>query len=76
MGSVIGDESSIYYWAHKNNIPVFCPAFMDGSIGDNVYFFNYNKKNRKDRLVIDHAEDHHKIMELAIILIVVLLLVS
>lgn len=31
-------EESCLYWALKNNIPVFCPAPMDGSIGDLVHF--------------------------------------
>lgn len=62
MGSLIKDESSIYYWAHKNKIPVFCPAFMDGAVGDNVYFFNYQKGND---LKIDMARDNHNLIELA-----------
>jgi deoxyhypusine synthase len=32
-------ENSFTYWAYKNNIPFFCPALMDGSVGDMVYFF-------------------------------------
>lgn len=62
MGSTINDKSSIYHWAHKNGIPVFCPAFMDGAIGDNVYFFNFNIKQE---LKIDMAADQHKLIELA-----------
>ncbi len=61
MGSLLKDEKSIYYWAHKNKIPVFCPAFMDGAIGDNVYFFNFNIKQE---LKIDMALDHHRLIEL------------
>jgi len=62
MGGMISGKSSIYRWAHKNRIPVFCPAFMDGAIGDNVYFFNFGKK---PGLAIDMASDHHKLIELA-----------
>jgi deoxyhypusine synthase len=62
-GSVINSDKSIYHWAHKNKIPVFCPAFMDGAIGDNVYFFNFDKKQE---LKIDMAGDQHKLVELAI----------
>jgi deoxyhypusine synthase len=36
----INNEESIYYWAYRNNIPVFCPALTDGSLGDMIYFFN------------------------------------
>jgi deoxyhypusine synthase len=62
MGSIINDKSSIYYWAHRNSIPVFCPAFMDGATGDNVYFFNYNLN---DKLRIDMTKDQHRIISLA-----------
>jgi deoxyhypusine synthase len=65
MGSTINDKGSIYYWAHKNGIPVFCPALMDGAMGDNVYFFNFNRFGKGDELKIDMARDHHKLIELA-----------
>jgi deoxyhypusine synthase len=41
FGEVINDESSILYWAARNNIPVFCPALTDGSIGDMLFFHSY-----------------------------------
>ncbi|HIP16182.1 MAG TPA: deoxyhypusine synthase, partial [Methanothermococcus okinawensis] len=47
-------ERSILYWAYKNNIPVFCPAITDGSIGDMLYFYKVEKKSK---LKIDIAED-------------------
>lgn len=48
-------EKSVIYWAYKNNIPIFCPALTDGSIGDMLYFF---KEERGDReLKIDIAND-------------------
>ena len=55
LGEKINNKESIYYWAWKNKIPVFCPAIMDGSLGDMIYFFKY-QKNRDD-FVIDIAED-------------------
>ncbi len=61
FGERVNDKSSIYYWAHKNKIPVFCPALMDGAIGDNVYFFNFDKKQE---LKVDMAQDHHRLIEL------------
>jgi deoxyhypusine synthase len=39
LGEKINNKESIYYWATKNNIPVHCPAIMDGSLGDMIYFF-------------------------------------
>jgi deoxyhypusine synthase len=53
LGETINDEKSIYYWAYKNKIRVFCPAIMDGALGDNIYFF----KHKHNDFVIDIAED-------------------
>lgn len=39
LGLEINDEHSIYYWAAKNGIPVFCPGIVDGSLGDMIVFF-------------------------------------
>lgn len=41
LGERINNEESIYYWAAKNNIPVFSPAIVDGAIGDMLYYFSY-----------------------------------
>ncbi len=38
IGEKINNEDSIYYWCWKNNIPVYCPAFTDGALGDVIYF--------------------------------------
>jgi len=61
LGEKINDERSIYYWAWKNKIPVYCPAITDGALGDNIYFFKF-KKN----LVLDIAEDVKKFNDLTI----------
>jgi deoxyhypusine synthase len=42
LGKEIDNEESVYYWAQRNNIPVFCPAITDGSIGDMLYFHTFN----------------------------------
>ncbi|WP_456418647.1 deoxyhypusine synthase [Methanocaldococcus infernus] len=57
-------EKSILYWAYKNNIPIFCPALTDGSIGDMLYF--YKKYNKDSSLTIDIADDIVKLNDLAI----------
>jgi deoxyhypusine synthase len=62
MGKEINNEESILYWAYKNNIPVFCPALTDGSVGDLFYFQKFNKKD----FYIDIVEDHVKIINLAL----------
>ena len=41
LGKEINNDSSVYYWAAKHGIPVFCPAITDGSIGDMLHFHSY-----------------------------------
>ena len=41
LGREIDNPESVYYWADRNGIPVYCPALTDGSIGDMLYFFTY-----------------------------------
>lgn len=41
LGEEIKHEDSIYHWAAKNKIPVFCPALTDGSLGDMMFFHSY-----------------------------------
>jgi deoxyhypusine synthase len=45
LGKEINNPESIYYWCYKNNIPVFSPAIIDGSIGDMIYFHSYRVLN-------------------------------
>ncbi len=47
------DESSVLYWAFKNNIPVICPAITDGSMGDMLFFF----KSEHPEFKIDVTDD-------------------
>jgi len=62
LGKEINNEDSVYYWAYKNNIPVFCPALTDGSIGDMLYFFNY----KRPEFVLDLVQDIRKLNDQAI----------
>lgn len=62
LGKKVKDENSILYWATKNNIPVFCPALTDGSIGDMISFFKYENPGFK----IDISDDIIKINEIAV----------
>ena len=57
LGKRINNKKSIYYWAYKNNIPVFCPAITDGSLGDMIYFF----KSKHPEFLIDVTDDITKI---------------
>ncbi|MEK6884764.1 MAG: deoxyhypusine synthase [Nanoarchaeota archaeon] len=47
LGEKINNKSSIYYWANKNNTPVYCPCITDGAIGDNIYFFKFKHPDFK-----------------------------
>lgn len=53
LGQEIKNEDSICYWAARNNIPIYCPALTDGSLGDMLYFHSY----RNPGLVIDLVGD-------------------
>lgn len=53
LGKEINHPDSIYYWAYKNDISVYCPALTDGSLGDMIYFHSFKNPG----LVIDIAAD-------------------
>ncbi|KAG6332942.1 hypothetical protein ID866_6148 [Astraeus odoratus] len=61
LGKEINDENSVYYWAYKNDIPVFCPALTDGSLGDMIYFHSF----RSPGLMIDIVGDIRALNELS-----------
>ncbi len=62
LGEKMNNDKSIYYWAWKNNIPVFCPAITDGSLGDMLYVFSY----KHPEFVVDSVGDVKKIMNLTL----------
>lgn len=53
IGEKINNEESIYYWCWKNNIPVYCPAFTDGALGDVIYFNTW----REEGFIVDIVQD-------------------
>lgn len=64
LGKAINDESSVYHWAYKNDIPVFCPALTDGSLGDMLYFHSF--KASPLQLNIDIVQDIRRINTIAV----------
>ena len=62
LGEKIDNPDSVLYWAAKNDIPIFCPALTDGSIGDMLYFHSYKKPG----LVLDINEDIRRINDLSV----------
>lgn len=62
LGKEINNPDSVYYWAYKNNIPVFSPALTDGSLGDMIYFHSFKNPG----LVLDIVEDIRKLNSQAV----------
>jgi len=62
LGKEINNPQSVYYWCHVNNIPVFCPALTDGSLGDMLFFFTYKYSG----FVIDIFSDLKRINDIAV----------
>jgi deoxyhypusine synthase len=62
LGLEINNEDSVLYWAAKNEIPIFCPALTDGSVGDMLYFHSYKSPG----FVLDINEDIRRINDLAV----------
>jgi deoxyhypusine synthase len=62
LGLEINNPDSLWYWCAKNNIPVYCPAITDGSVGDMIYFHSYKRPG----LVVDIAGDIRGINDHAI----------
>jgi deoxyhypusine synthase len=53
LGKEINNEDSVYHWAYKNKIPVFCPAITDGGIGDTLFYHAFKNPG----LRLDIVED-------------------
>jgi deoxyhypusine synthase len=62
LGKEIDNDESVLTWAHRNSIPVFCPALTDGSIGDMIYFHSYKRSG----FILDIARDIRGINDLAV----------
>lgn len=61
LGEIAGD-TSVLYWAARNNIPVFCPGITDGSMGDMIFFF----KSANPEFKIDVTDDVVRLEELVL----------
>lgn len=62
LGKEINNPDSVYYWAYKNDIPVFSPALTDGSLGDMIYFHSYKNPG----LLLDIVEDIRRLNNKAV----------
>ena len=62
IGKRICNESSILYWAWKNNIPVYVPGITDGAVGYQLWLFSQDHKIKID-LLKDEQELNDLIFE-------------
>ena len=53
LSKSLHDESTALYWAYKNDVPVYCPAFTDGFIGECLFEYNLAHPG----FIIDAARD-------------------
>lgn len=60
IGEKLTCKSSIIYWSHKNQIPIFCPAITDGAVGDVIFFQDY----KRNGFVVDVAQDFTRLSHL------------
>jgi deoxyhypusine synthase len=49
------NESSILYWAAKNNIPVFVPGITDGSVGYQLWLFSQDHHDFRINILKDEG---------------------
>ncbi|MCW1296611.1 MAG: deoxyhypusine synthase [Candidatus Parvarchaeota archaeon] len=54
LSKVARDKNSILISAYKQNVPIFCPAFGDSSIGFSIMFAN---RRRGKRIIVDSIKD-------------------
>lgn len=64
LGLELNNDQSILTWAARNDIPIFCPALTDGSLGDMLYFHSYRASPRQ--LTIDLVKDIRAINDIAL----------
>lgn len=50
IGKRACNESSILYWAAKNDIPVYVPGITDGAVGYQIWLFSQDHKFKLDLL--------------------------
>jgi deoxyhypusine synthase len=53
LGRKIDNKDSICYWAYKNSIPIFSPAFTDGLLGDVLYVYGKERPG----FIVDLTQD-------------------
>jgi deoxyhypusine synthase len=63
IGLRVCNESSILYWAAKNNIPIFVPGITDGSVGYQLWFFSQDHKDFRINILKDEEDLNNLIFD-------------
>ncbi len=58
LGEQLDDDRSILSQAAKNNVPIFCPAITDGSLGFHLYLYQQKHKD----FIVDVVQDFKNIL--------------
>ncbi len=58
IGQMLDDEHSLLFQAAKNDVPVFCPAITDGSLGFHLFMYQQDHPD----FVIDVVQDFKNIL--------------
>mgnify|MGYP000185644954 FL=1 len=67
LSETIDDEESILVTARKKNIPVFCPALNDSSIGIGLTEHYYNsRKTGRQPIAIDSLRDNFELTQIVV----------
>jgi deoxyhypusine synthase len=56
VGARLDNESSLLYWAHKNQIPIFVPGITDGSFGSQLWMYWQTHRDLKIDLFQDEQD--------------------
>ncbi|MCL2358168.1 MAG: deoxyhypusine synthase [Nitrososphaerota archaeon] len=57
------NESSILYWAAKNDIPIYVPGITDGSVGYQLWFFSQDHKDFRVNLLKDEDDLNNTVFD-------------
>jgi deoxyhypusine synthase len=67
LSETIDDEDSILVTARKNNIPVFCPAINDSSLGIGLTEHYYSaRKEGRTPITIDSIRDNYELTQVVV----------
>lgn len=67
LASQVDDESSILAAAAKHNVPIFCPALNDSSIGIGLTdHYHRMKKEGKPHISIDSIRDNYELTQIVV----------